>query len=326
VLSENDFTELVVADPTTESDPMTNTLQTLFTKPGYGKNGLELTHSDLAKNLIRAMTEQHRTTRFMLKQLVLTAGKSTSNSSNSGRTLQELQARYTHLKQASNSDRIRSDQKLADLQKRLQAMSASAGEKDKELRKLQAQNTHLREIVKENGAARRSSSAGAGGSGGGGRGGPSGASISGGRSVGSLGSAGSGSRNRGIPLQNIVIQQQSRGGGGGAPYHLGGGGMVRPVSHSGVDSVITPIQAPTYHPHHNNRRPASSGGSVASSYEQTGIRDFTDSSGFVFSRRSSGATMNVRPSSSSSLQHQQQPPSKYARHSYSSRGGGYGRR
>jgi hydroxylamine reductase (hybrid-cluster protein) len=120
-LGENDFMELVVADPSSASHETTkNSFQMLFTK--NSASAKQLSQQEMCQRLLRNMDDNRRAARFLMKQFVVDSSTQASQSGNMGRAYEKLQEDFTQLKQATNSARLQADQTVADLQNRVQGM------------------------------------------------------------------------------------------------------------------------------------------------------------------------------------------------------------
>ncbi len=145
-LTENDFTELVVADATTATNDIAKTsLQALFSKQSKGSNhnshgeedgsdskGLPL--SDLCFSLVRQIDVVKQSTKFLLKQLLM-------NSNSNGRKVQhvlrvneKLKNDVTLLKQGQSSQRLQYEQVHTDLSNRLKARECTIQEMNQKLK------------------------------------------------------------------------------------------------------------------------------------------------------------------------------------------------
>lgn len=297
--------ELVVADPSAATGgTLKNTFQSLFTKFGSDTNAIS--QQEICTRLLKSMDDDRRALRFLLKQYVLQGKMAGRQSGTSDRTIEELKSENTQLKQSSSSQRIQTDQVIADLRHRLQAATGTVQELQKKVEEKDTQIMQFRQLV----------------------------SSSSDRAVripGSSHSHGSGSGR--IPLQpahhnnaspappmpGYILQEQARerakeearreysrsrvplqGGTDSrlsSNYMSGGGGV------SEIDSVITPIQVPPPN-HHLGRNRYSSPSVLIPGTPR--IRDYSAGSSYVFTSSGGRNPLNKRtryegaPASSSS--------------------------
>ena len=134
-LTENDFTELVVADATTSSTNDTNnngitktTLQTLFTKHSKSSNIKGLPYSDLCYSLIRQMDVVKQSTKFLLKQLLMHSNTQNRKVAFVSKQNDKLKSDMTLLKQGQSTQRIQYEQIHNDLKNRLNARESTVQE------------------------------------------------------------------------------------------------------------------------------------------------------------------------------------------------------
>jgi hypothetical protein len=297
--------ELVVADPSAATGgTLKNTFQTMFTK--FASDSNAISHQEICTRILKSVDDNRRALRFLLKQYVLQGKTAGRQSGTSDRAIEELKTENTHLKQSASSQRIQTDQVIADLRHRLQAVTGTVQELQKKVEERDTQIMQFRQLV----------------------------SSSSDRAVripGSSHSHGSGSGR--IPLQPVhynnssaappmpgyIMQEQAReraeaearreysrsrvpiqGGSDSRPppTHMGGGGGL-----SEIDSVITPIQVPPPN-HHLGRNRYSSPSVVIPGTPR--IRDLSAGSSYVFTSSSGRNPMTKRarydgaPASSSS--------------------------
>lgn len=75
-----------------------------------------------------------RVVKFVLRQLVVEANKQARQFSGCLRTLESLKKEYHRLKEVSTSERLQNEQTISDLEQRLQVMSNELEEKDTQIR------------------------------------------------------------------------------------------------------------------------------------------------------------------------------------------------
>ena len=248
--------ELVVADPSSATEEtLKNTFQTIFTK--YASSSNTLSHQEMCTRLLKSFDDDRRAVRFLLKQFVLESKTAGQQSGNIGRAHEQLKKEHTHLKQAMSSQRIQTEQTIADLQHRVQALTGTVQEQQKKIDEKDTQINQFRQMYAADGMARVPSSSHSNSSGGRQGGGGGGTPVTHSRSGGGQQQQQQPTHPT-PPMHGFVMQKQARerakeqalgemkrsrgppivpGGGGGR--HLGGMGGP-----SDIDSVITPIQAP----------------------------------------------------------------------------------
>jgi hypothetical protein len=272
--------ELVVADPTAATGgTLKNTFQTMFTK--FNSDSNAISHQEICSRLLKSVDDNRRAMRFLLKQYVLQGKAAGRQSGTSDRAIEELKAENTQLKQSASSQRIQTDQVIADLRHRLQAATGTAQELQKKVEEKDTQISQFRQLV----------------------------SSSSDRAVripGSSHSHGSGSGR--IPLQPVhysnsspappmpgyILQEQARERAkeearreySRSRVPIQGGSNSRPSStqmdgrgHSEIDSVITPIQVPPPNHHLGRNRYASPSVLIPGTPR---IRDLSAGSSYVF--------------------------------------------
>jgi hypothetical protein len=299
-LGANDFTEVVVADPSTATeDSMKNAFQTLFTK--YSANSNEVSFQEMCTRLLRSHDDHRRTLRFLLKQFSACNMLLAQRTSNMGCAYQKLQEEHTKMQQAVNSQRIQSEQTIGDLQHRLQALTATIQERQQKLDEKDKQIQQFRSLYAADGERRMPSIRHA--------------------VPGSSYSAGSSSQGRYAPppmqsfaenkkrretakQANLVEMTRSR----NVMGPLSDQQQMRQYpSEASVDSAITPIVPPPKHQgshHHssNSMRMRSDSGvppppaflGMAPPRSSPRIRDLTPGSGYQFTSRSSIADKRPR--------------------------------
>jgi hypothetical protein len=158
--------ELVVADPSSATEEtLKNSFQTLFTKYTSASNAIS--HQEMCTRLLKSFDDDRRSVRFLLKQFVLESKMAGRQSGTIGRAYEELKAEHTHLKQASSSQRIQTEQTIADLQHRVQALTGTVQEQQKKIDEKDTQINQFRQLYASEGSIRIPGSSRSNGSGGG---------------------------------------------------------------------------------------------------------------------------------------------------------------
>ncbi|KAL7548501.1 hypothetical protein ACHAWF_011793 [Thalassiosira exigua] len=123
-LGENDFTELVVAD-NNGSDISKTSMQAMFSKKSSSGN---LQFADICQSLIQQIDVSKKSTKFLLKQLLVESHRSGRTSMAAARAHDSLKAENTHLKQLNSSQRLQYEQTINDLQNKLNAREGTISE------------------------------------------------------------------------------------------------------------------------------------------------------------------------------------------------------
>ena len=298
-LGANDFTEIVVADPpsTSKKDRVKGAFQAIFVKSSAASN--ELIFEEICSRVLRRNKDSRRTLRFIMKQFVLSNMGLTQRMGSMGGAYQKLQQEHTKLQQTVNNQRLQKEQLIADLQQRVQSLTASNQELQAKVDEKDKQIQQFRSLYADDGERRMPSIHHA--------------------IPGSSHSTGSSSQGRNAPpppLQRVTdhkmrqehttlanseamtrnrnvlgphSQQQRK-----QQYHYPSG--------ASIDSVITPIVPPPQHQgrdHHSNNRsrvsgnvvdgmplpPSQSFRGVAPRGSPPRIRDLTPVSGYQFTTR-----------------------------------------
>jgi hypothetical protein len=299
ILSENDFTELVVAEPSAKQSLAT--FQNIFTK--QNSQAQSLSFQDLCANIMRRNDDLRAGTKFLMKQFLLESSKQNARSGQTVKLLNKLKEENTSLKQVQNTQRMKYEQAIETLQQQLHSTQKKMDEKEQQL--LQFRRLH--------GASRAPESPRSG------AGGPRRVSGAG------MGTPSSFQQPPQPPIQGFMVQKEAQerakqrvlespqyrrpiiGGGGG-----GGGRQHEDKENFRTTNHLSNHSDRCHHQHHRRRyqqhhrhhsghstssiqtpqRPYS-GGTVGSG----GIRNLTSSSGFAFSGR---IQKKIRSSTSSS--------------------------
>jgi hypothetical protein len=123
--------ELVVADPSTATNSNNTNFQSLFTK--QNANSGSLAFQDICMRLLKQNDDLRSGTKFVLKQFMLESSQVGQRSFQMLRTLEVLKQENTTLKQAHNSQKIRMEQAIEDLQQKLASAQKKLEEKDRQL-------------------------------------------------------------------------------------------------------------------------------------------------------------------------------------------------
>eukprot|EP00980_Cylindrotheca_fusiformis_P004971 scaffold1054_cov124-Cylindrotheca_fusiformis.AAC.11 len=131
VLSENDFTELVVADPTAKNSSAVASFQNIFTK--QNPQSQSLSFQDLCANIMKRNDDLRASTKFLMKQFLLESSKQNARSSQTIKLLEKLRQENTTLKQTQNSQRMNYEQAIEKLQQQLQSAQQKLDEKEQQI-------------------------------------------------------------------------------------------------------------------------------------------------------------------------------------------------
>jgi hypothetical protein len=125
-LGENDFTELVVADNNGSSTTKSH-MQALFSRKSI--SGV-LPYTDLCEGLIQHIEFTKKSTKFLMKQLIVQIHQGRNGSESMQRSHAALAIENTRLKQQSSSLRLQYEQSLNDLQNKLRAKESTIAEQN----------------------------------------------------------------------------------------------------------------------------------------------------------------------------------------------------
>ena len=240
--------ELVVADPSSATEEtLKNTFQTIFTK--YSSSSKVLAYQEMCSRLMKSFDDDRRAVRFLLKQFVLESKSAGRQSGSIERAYEDLKAEFTHMKQATSSQRIQTEQVIADLRHRVQALTGTVQEQQKKIDEKDNQINQFRRMYSSDSAGR----------------------IPGSSNGSASGSGTNRSDFQAPPMPGFVIQKQaeehakekalyeisrSR----GPPNVPVQGGNSRQsygkyaAGSSDADSIITPIQVPPPNYYNQSRR------------------------------------------------------------------------
>lgn len=152
-LGPNDFCELVIADPPPNAvgeDTTKNAFQKLFTK--HSPHSSYLNHQEMSARLLKILDDERRIVKFLLKQCVVSNSWAVLRTGSVGRAYEELKKEHTKLRQATNSERIQTEQTIAGLQHRLQAVTGSYQEAQKKMEEKDKQLDQFRSFCREDAA------------------------------------------------------------------------------------------------------------------------------------------------------------------------------
>jgi len=111
-------------------------MQALFsTKKSSGGVGLQ--YSDICQSLIQQIDASKKSTKFLLKQLLVESHRSGSRSMVAVRAHESLKAEHTHLKQLNSSQRLQYERTINELQNKLKARESTISEQNQMLKKFQ---------------------------------------------------------------------------------------------------------------------------------------------------------------------------------------------
>ena len=125
-LGENDFTELVVADNNGSSTTKSH-MQALFSRKSI--SGV-LPYTDLCEGLIQHIEFTRKSTKFLMKQLIVQLHQGRNGSESLQRSHAALANENTRLKQQSSSLRLQYEQNLNDMQNKLMAKERTITEQN----------------------------------------------------------------------------------------------------------------------------------------------------------------------------------------------------
>ena len=132
-LGENDFTELVVADNNGSSTTKSH-MQALFSRKSI--SGV-LPYTDLCEGLIQHIEFTRKSTKFLMKQLIVQLHQGRNGSESLQRSHAALANENTRLKQQSSSMRLQYEQNLNDMQNKLVAKESTIAELNHVINKFQ---------------------------------------------------------------------------------------------------------------------------------------------------------------------------------------------
>ena len=136
-LSENDFTELVVAEASSPTSDITKTsLQALFSKHSKTTSSTikGLQFSDLCYSLIRQIDVTKQSTKFLLKQLLMDNSATGRKYANAVRINCQLKHEITNLRQGHSTQRLQLEQTNNDLKNKLAAKDNTIEELHQKIR------------------------------------------------------------------------------------------------------------------------------------------------------------------------------------------------
>ena len=159
--------ELVVADPSSATEEtLKNTFQTIFTK--YSPTSNVLAYQEMCSRLMKSFDDDRRAVRFLLKQFVLESKSAGRQSGSIERAYADLKAEFTQMKQSTSSQRIQTEQVIADLRHRVQALTGTVQEQQKKIDEKDNQINQFRRMCSSDGTRRIPGSSNSTGSGSGG--------------------------------------------------------------------------------------------------------------------------------------------------------------
>lgn len=112
---------------------------------------------------MKSFDDDRRAVRFLLKQFVLESKSAGRQTGSIERAYAELKAEFTQMKQATSSQRIQTEQVIADLRHRVQALTGTVQEQQKKIDEKDNQINQFRRMCSSDGTSRipgRSSSSG----------------------------------------------------------------------------------------------------------------------------------------------------------------------
>jgi hypothetical protein len=123
--------ELMVADPSSTTSTKTSNFQALFTKQNEAATSIAF--QDLCTRLLKQNDDLRAGTKFLMKQFLVESSKQGQRSGQVVRTLESLKQEHTSLKQALNSQRMRYENAIENLQQQLTSTQKKLEEKDRQL-------------------------------------------------------------------------------------------------------------------------------------------------------------------------------------------------
>lgn len=130
-LSENDFSELAIADPSSSNPNRTSNFQYYFAK--QNSETPFFAFQDICSRLLKQNDDLRAGTKFVMKQFLIESSRQHRNSSSVLHTLERLKQEYTALKQSHNSQRIKYETAIGNLQQQLASAQKKIEEKDRQL-------------------------------------------------------------------------------------------------------------------------------------------------------------------------------------------------
>ena len=134
-MSENDFTELVIAQAHSSTDIAKSSLQALFSKHSQSSTTSKaLPLSDLCFSLVRQIDVMKQSSKFLLKQLLMDSSSSNRKNILLRRHIENMQNEVTQIKQQHSAQRLQFEQIQSELQQKLAAREATNRELNEKIK------------------------------------------------------------------------------------------------------------------------------------------------------------------------------------------------
>jgi len=131
-LTENDFTELVVADPSaTQTNSKTTLFQNMFTK--QNPKSRVLSFQDMCTRALRQQDDTRGGFKFLMKQFLIETTKQAQRFQQLLSAFEALKNEFMTLKQSRNSEKMRYEKAIQTLQQQLAASNTKIEERDRQL-------------------------------------------------------------------------------------------------------------------------------------------------------------------------------------------------
>lgn len=130
VLSENDFFELIIADPMSKQEQQKAALQNLFMRRA---GGTSLSYADLCSGIMQQIDDHRKSTKFLLKQVLNDVSRLSQKNGINTQAYQSLKQAYIAIKNDLSNTRLQADRNVTELQNRLKSRDASHEEMQRKL-------------------------------------------------------------------------------------------------------------------------------------------------------------------------------------------------
>eukprot|EP00814_Leptocylindrus_danicus_P014016 CAMPEP_0116029412 /NCGR_PEP_ID=MMETSP0321-20121206/16126_1 /TAXON_ID=163516 /ORGANISM="Leptocylindrus danicus var. danicus, Strain B650" /LENGTH=396 /DNA_ID=CAMNT_0003503787 /DNA_START=45 /DNA_END=1235 /DNA_ORIENTATION=+ len=281
VLAESDFTELVVTvtDGNRGNDISKNSLQALFSRQKGNSSHGNLPFSDLCFGVIKQLDVVKKSSKFLLKQLLMETGMSNKRYLQSRANQARMKEEITRLKQMHQSQKLQYEQVHADLRNKLQARERDIGDLQATLSKKEEQIEKYRQLHNKSLPT-----------------GPLGNPSRGPNMI--PGSSAGQRRGHEPPLRALMKQKEANErhqrqllnqGSSNSGHRLG---SSRPPHQQQPTSVLGSLLHQHQHQQHRPFSNASSSNSMPSTPLGRNIRDISSSSGYTFTAAANGGSSN----------------------------------
>lgn len=137
-LTENDFTELVIAQANSTTDIAKSSLQALFSKHSKSPtNSKALPLSDLCYSMVRQIDAMKQSTKFLLKQLLMDSSSANRRNLMLRRQMEMMKNEVTQVKQHYSAQRLQYEQMNNNLQQKLAARESTNSELQQKIKEQQ---------------------------------------------------------------------------------------------------------------------------------------------------------------------------------------------